>query len=75
MADMTGRRDRPNVGPLNSAQLAFDGVLTNYYWYHNESTGMFELVSPMAAGTPDRVEKEFRSMPELLDYARSLVRR
>jgi hypothetical protein len=62
MADATGHRDRPNVGPLNSAQIAVHGIATNYYWYHNETTGKYEVVNAMPAGERDQVVKESGNM-------------
>jgi hypothetical protein len=59
MADATRHRDRPNVGPLNSAQINLGGAPTNYYWYQNDQTGKCELVRTMPPGTPDQVVQEF----------------
>jgi hypothetical protein len=68
MSDATGHRDRPNAGPLNSATIVMGGVPTNYYWYHNEATGRYELVKGMPADTRDVVVKEFNNMLELQNW-------
>jgi hypothetical protein len=68
MADATGHRDRPNAGPLNSAQIRMNGILTNYYWYQNESSHRYEVVRAMPAGTGDVVVKEFTNMLDLQNW-------
>jgi hypothetical protein len=68
MADVTGRRDRPNAGPLNSAQITMHGIATNYYWYQNDTTGKYEIVKSMPPGEHDQVVKEFATMRDLQNW-------
>lgn len=71
MSDATGHMDRPGAGPLNSASIAFCGILTNHYSFENPETGLFEIVKGMPSGTRDQVIKIFSSRPDLENWARS----
>lgn len=68
MADATGHRDRSNAGPLNFGQIEVHGIATSYYWYHNETTGKYEVVKAMPMGEHDQVVKEFDNMLDLQSW-------
>lgn len=70
MSDATGHRDKPNVGPLNSAQIAMGGVPTNYYWYRNEA-GQYEVVKANPPGTLDTTEATFASWSDLMTWCQT----